>query len=108
MQDEIRYKIFKLLEEDPALSQRELAQALDVSLGKLNYCLRALIDKGWVKAGNFKQSKNRKAYMYLLTPRGLEEKVKVTLRFFDRKLKEHEELTKELEIIRQEALKLKD
>ncbi len=108
MQDEIQYKIFKLLEDNPSLSQRELAELLGVSLGKLNYCLRSLIDKGWVKAGNFKKNKNKKAYLYLLTPGGLEEKAKVTLRFFERKLKEHEQLTQELEAIRREAIKLKN
>lgn len=101
--DELRYRILKLLESNPHMSQRELATELGISLGKVNYCLRALIGKGWVKAGNFRRSTDKRAYLYLLTPKGLDEKAKVTARFLRRKLEEYEILKKEIEILKQEA-----
>lgn len=100
LSDEYRYKILKKLEADPRVSQRELAQALGISVGKANYCLQALIEKGLIKANNFKNSHNKKAYMYLLTPRGIEEKSKVTARFLIRKIAEYEALEKEIEQLR--------
>ncbi|HXO66315.1 MAG TPA: MarR family EPS-associated transcriptional regulator [Steroidobacteraceae bacterium] len=101
--EELRYKLLKILGPNPQLSQRELAQQLGMSLGKVNYCLRALIDKGWVKAANFKNSRNKSAYMYLLTPRGLEEKAWLTTRFLQIKMREYEALKHEIEQIRIEA-----
>ena len=74
---EIQLKVLRSLEENPEITQRELAAELGVSLGKTNYCLKALIEKGWVKANNFKNSNNKAAYAYLLTPRGLEEKARI-------------------------------
>ena len=103
MHDEICYKLFKLIEEDPNLSQRELAQDMGISLGKTNYCLKALMDKGWIKARNFKNSYNKIAYAYVLTPRGLREKVKITARFLKRKVHEYETLKSEIEQLRQEV-----
>ena len=76
MNEEISYKLFKLIEEDPDISQRELAKEMGISLGKTNYCLKALIDKGWLKARNFKNSNNKIAYAYVLTPKGLGERRK--------------------------------
>jgi EPS-associated MarR family transcriptional regulator len=104
--DELRYQLLKHLEQNPEMSQRQLASELGISLGKANYCLKALIDKGWVKAENFRQSSNKLRYGYLLTPGGLEEKARVTLRFLKRKQKEHQQLVKELEELRREASKL--
>jgi EPS-associated MarR family transcriptional regulator len=101
--DEVRYKLLKLLEPNPALSQREVARALGISLGKVNYCLRALVEKGWIKAANFKNSRNKSAYMYLLTPRGIEEKTRVTAEFLRCKLQEHQALTAEIDQIRDEV-----
>lgn len=101
--DEYRYKILKELQQDPDISQRELAKRLDISLGKANFCLKALIEKGLVKAENFKNSTNKAGYLYLLTPKGIEEKVSLTQRFLQRKLKEHQELEKEIEQLRQEV-----
>ena len=72
--DEYRYKILKLVADNSKISQRELAEALGISLGKTNYCIKALIEKGSLKVSNFKNSKNKLAYMYLLTPSGIEEK----------------------------------
>lgn len=100
LSDEYRYKILRMLEADPRMSQRELAQELGVSLGKINYCLRALIEKGWVKAANFRRSTNKVAYAYLLTPRGIEEKAQATAQFLIRKVAEHEALEKEIEQLR--------
>lgn len=101
--DEYRYKILKELQQDPDLSQRELAKRLDISLGKANFCLKALIEKGLVKAENFKNSTNKVGYLYLLTPKGIEEKVSLTQRFLQRKLKEYETLEKEIELLREEV-----
>ena len=106
LSDEYRYKILNLLEKDPELSQRDLAQALGVSLGKVNFCVKALIEKGLVKARNFRNSRNKSAYMYYLTPTGFEEKALVTLRFLRRKVDEYEALTKEIERLRSEVVEV--
>ncbi len=105
LSDEIRYKLLKKLETNPDTSQRELAEEMGVSLGKINYCLKALIGKGWVKARNFKNSYDKQAYIYLLTPKGIEEKASVTLRFLKRKVEEYEQLEEEIEQLRLEVLK---
>lgn len=102
--DEYRYKILKLLSENPHISQRELSRELGISLGKVNYCIHALIEKGIVKASNFKNSQNKQAYAYLLTPKGIEDKAKVTARFLNRKLAEYETLQAEIEVLRREVL----
>lgn len=101
--DEYRYKILKLVESNPSISQRELAQQLGISLGKVNFCLKALIEKGLLKATNFRNNKNKKAYMYLLTPRGIEEKASITMRFLKYKIQEYENLQTEIEELRREA-----
>lgn len=103
MQDEITYRILKCIEENPNQSQRELSRALGVSVGKLNYCLRALIDKGLIKARNFRENPHKSGYLYLLTPQGMEEKTAVTLRFLKRKVEEYERLKAEIERLQQEA-----
>ncbi len=103
MQDELRYRLLKQLEANPDINQRELAQLLGISLGKLNYCLRALMEKGLVKAGNFRRSTQKHRYAYLLTPRGIEEKARVTARFMHTKLAEYEKLEHELEELRAEV-----
>lgn len=87
------------------MTQRELAQHLGVSLGKVNYCIKALIDRGWVKANNFKNSKNKAAYVYLLTPRGLEQKAQITLRFLRQKVRDYELLKCEIEDLEREVVK---
>ena len=78
--DEIRYKLLRLLQANPQLSQREVAHELGISVGKVNYSLRALVSRGWIKVGNFRNSQNKLAYRYLLTPRGIEEKAKLTMK----------------------------
>jgi EPS-associated MarR family transcriptional regulator len=106
LSDEYRYKILKRLEADPEISQRELAGDLGISLGRVNYCIQALIEKGMVKANNFRNSKNKKGYAYLLTPKGIEEKAKITVQFLKIKLAEHEALTKEISGLQAEAQQL--
>jgi EPS-associated MarR family transcriptional regulator len=101
--DDVRYRLFKLVEDHPEITQREAAEALGVSLGKANYCFRALMQKGWVKARNFRNSKNKIGYVYLLTPQGIEEKMRVTRRFLDRKLREYDSLVVELEVLTTEV-----
>ena len=103
MTEDISYKVIKLIEQDPEISQRELSRQLGVSLGKVNYCLHALIDKGWVKARNFKNSQNKLAYRYLLTPQGVQQKTVVAASFLKRKLAEYESLQREIEGLRQEV-----
>lgn len=103
--DEYRIKILRILEQDPDISQRNLARHLGISLGRANFCLQALIDKGWIKVNNFKNSNNKKAYMYLLTRRGIAEKARVTARFLDRKVAEYEALKREIEQLQREAHK---
>lgn len=100
--DEYRYKILKLVEAKPEISQRELAKALGISLGKTNFCLRALIEKGLLKATNFRNSQNKLAYMYLLTPTGIEEKSSITLRFLKSKMRDYELLQAEISQLMQE------
>lgn len=101
--DEYRYKTLKELQQDPGLSQRELAKRLGISLGKANFCLKVLIEKGSIKADNFKNSANKTGYLYLLTPKGLEEKVILTQRFLQRKVAEYEALEQEIEQLRKEV-----
>jgi EPS-associated MarR family transcriptional regulator len=103
MTDEMRYKVIRLLDANPAMSQRDVARELGISLGKANFCLQALMQKGWIKATNFKNSRNKAAYMYLLTPRGLEGKASLTLRYLQKKMREYEALRVEIEEMRREA-----
>lgn len=102
LSDEYRYKILRLLEENPDLSQRDISRALGISLGKVNYCLQALIDRGLIKANNFKNSQNKQAYMYLLTRRGITEKARVAVRFLKHKMNEYESLQREIESLKRE------
>ena len=101
--DEMRYKLMRLLEANPRLSQRDAARDLGISLGKVNFCVRALVRAGLIKATRFKNSRNKAAYMYLLTPRGIETKAGLTLRFLQIRLREYEQLRAEIEEIRREA-----
>jgi len=103
LDESLRYQILKRLQADPNISQRELANALDISLGKVNYCMKGLIEKGWVKAKNFRNSENKLAYTYLLTPHGLEEKARVTLSFLKYRMRQYEAMEKEIEELRNEA-----
>lgn len=108
MQDEITYKLLKTIENEPHLSQREIARKMGVSLGKTNYCLKALLDKGYIKVRNFYKNKKKKAYIYILTPNGMEEKAQVTYRFLQRKINEYESIKAEIESLKTEAAVTKD
>uniref|UniRef100_UPI00333F155A MarR family EPS-associated transcriptional regulator n=1 Tax=Castellaniella defragrans TaxID=75697 RepID=UPI00333F155A len=101
--DEYHLKVLRLLESDPSLSQRELAEALGVSLGKTNYCIRALLDKGLIKMQNFRNSQNKLSYAYLLTPAGIAAKAELAADFLKIKLREYEALRREIEALRREA-----
>jgi len=103
LDDEIRYQILKAIEDNPSMSQRELAAHLGVSLGKANYCLRALVEKGLVKVGNFTSNPNKRVYAYLLTPSGVKEKAQVTLRFLERKMDEYEQIKQEIARLKAEV-----
>ena len=104
--DEYRYRILKLLEDNPGASQRDIARELGVSLGRVNFCLQALVEKGLIKANNFRNSTTKQTYLYLLTPKGLDEKAKVTLRFLKSKLAEYEAIKRELEELKRDASKM--
>ncbi len=103
MDDETAYKILKLVHAEPNISQRELAEELGVSVGKANYCLKALMEKGFIKVRNFYKSSNKRGYVYLLTSRGFTEKAQVTFRFLKYKMQEYEDLESEIAQIRSEA-----
>ena len=103
LSDEMGYKLMRLLEVKPDLSQRDAARELGVSLGKVNYCVQALVRKGWLKATRFKNSENKAAYLYLLTPRGLEQKASLTLEFLRIKTREYQILRAEIELMRRES-----
>ena len=104
MPTETHLKILKHIQTNPDVSQRQLAEELGVSVGKVNYCLRALINKGFVKAGNFKRNTDKLSYLYLLTPKGIEEKASLTTNFLKRKIAEHEKITQEIEQLKQDAV----
>jgi len=101
-EDGLTYNLFKSLEEKPQLSQRALSRSLGISLGKVNYCLQALVAKGWLKMRNFQHSNKKSAYAYVLTPEGLEAKARLTIRFLRAKLAEYERLQQEIEELRME------
>ena len=105
LQDENHLKVLRLLEANPHLSQRDLASALGVSLGKTNYCLQALLGKGLIKVQSFNKSPNKLAYAYLLTPTGISEKAGLTVRFLARKVAEFDSLRLEIEALKCETLK---
>lgn len=103
MTDEVRYRLLRCLEEHPHASQREIARHLGVSVGKVNYCLRALIEKGSLKVRNFRRSKNKLSYAYVLTLKGIQEKVDVTYQFLKRKIEEYGTLAAEIERLKREV-----
>jgi len=98
----IRYQLLKSLQAHPDWSQRQIAGAMGISLGKVNYCLRALIESGLVRVGRFGQSPNKLGYRYLLTRRGLAEKTHETVRFLARKEREFEEIQQEIALLKRE------
>jgi EPS-associated MarR family transcriptional regulator len=103
IQEDTHFRIMRILQENADLTQRKLAEKLGKSVGGLNYCLNALIDKGLVKMQNFSNSKNKFKYIYLLKPMGIAEKVALTTRFLSRKLEEYEALNLEIEVLKSEV-----
>ena len=101
-QEDVRFRVLRMLQENPNFSQRDIAKALDVSLGGINYCLSALVEKGHVKIRNFRASNNKLGYTYFLTPMGISEKTALTGRFLQRKMEEYEALIAEIEEIKAE------
>ena len=102
LKHELEYRALKLLEERPDLTQRQLSQALGVSLGKAHYIVKALIDVGWIKLGNFRRSNRKLGYAYLLTPSGIAEKSAITAKFLVRKQHEYEALREEIAELKKE------
>jgi EPS-associated MarR family transcriptional regulator len=100
---EIHLKVLRHIEENPEVTQRELASELGVSLGKANYCLKALIDKGFIKAKNFSNSNNKRAYLYKLTPTGIEAKARISVKYLRRKMQEYEQLKIEIDQLQNEV-----
>jgi EPS-associated MarR family transcriptional regulator len=107
-QEDTYFRVLRVLQSSPDLTQREIAQMLGVSTSGLNYCLNALIDKGWVKVHSFSESKNKFGYVYLLTPSGIAEKASLTGRFLQRKLKDYEEMRAEIESLISEEYELSE
>ena len=103
LDEQTRYRLLKLLEGNPELSQRQLAEALGVSVGKVNFCLNALLERGLVKVRNFRNSNNKLAYAYYLTPKGAREKIRTTAGFLKRKLAEYQAIEKEIEELKREV-----
>jgi EPS-associated MarR family transcriptional regulator len=101
MSSELQFRVLRLLESNPNLSQRQLSKSLGVSLGGVNYCLNASISKGSIKIQNFKNNQNKWVYAYLLTPQGVAEKVSLTGAFLKRKLQEYQQLKEEIEALSQ-------
>ena len=93
-----KFEILRQIVKKPDTTQRDIARDLNLSLGKVNYCVKALKEKGFIKINNFKKNPNKINYIYILTPKGIKEKTKLTVNFMKRKIKEYDELKKELEI----------
>lgn len=102
LQEDTTYRVLRMLQDNPDMTQREIAEQLGLSASGLNYCLKALIDKGWVKMQNFAQSKNKFGYIYVLTPTGIAQKAALTGRFLQRKMAEYEALKAEIDSLQAE------
>lgn len=101
--EESHLKVLRLLEKNPSMSQRELAEALGISLGKTNYCIQALVEKGLLKINNFRNNKNKSIYVYLLTPEGVSKRAELTINFLRKKIKEYEVLKEEISQLKGEV-----
>jgi EPS-associated MarR family transcriptional regulator len=102
LQEDTHFRVLRLLQENPEMSQRELAAAVGVSVGGVHYILNALIEKGLIKLGNFTAAEDKRRYAYILTPRGITEKAAITMRFLERKIEEYDALKAEIEALRNE------
>ena len=102
LQEDVRFRVLRLLQQNPELSQRELAEAVGISVGGAHYVLSALVNKGLVKLGNFSANPDKRRYAYILTPKGLSEKAQLTRRFLARKMEEYEALRDEIDSLQGE------
>ena len=102
-EQEIRYRLLKILAKEPQLGQREMAKKMGISLGKVNFCVSELAAKGWIKITRLKSARKKIPYIYMLTPKGVEEKGKLTIRFLKRKVSEYEEIKVQISEIYQEV-----
>jgi EPS-associated MarR family transcriptional regulator len=102
---DIHLELLRKLEVNPEYTQRELSQEMGVSLGKINYCMKKLIERGWIKLSNFSHNSNKVGYIYLLTPKGIEQKTRLTFSFLATKLEEYEKLKNEIGKLKQDAKK---
>lgn len=103
LQEDTYFRVMRLLEANPDMTQREMARRLGVSLGGVNYCLQALVDKGWIKIQNFQRSPTKMSYVYLLTPKGLASKATLTARFLQRKMQEFDALKAEIQSLQNDS-----
>ncbi len=101
-QEDLQFQVLRRLQEEPGVSQRSLAREFNISLGSINFCFRALVEKGWVKVQNFSNNKHKLGYAYLLTPSGISEKSKLTARFLKRKIIEYDALKEEIDQLKAE------
>jgi|SRR6056297_291366 EPS-associated MarR family transcriptional regulator len=101
-EEDVHFRVLRILEQNPDISQRELAAQLGIALGRTNYVLKALMEKGLVKIGNFSAAQDKRRYAYILTPKGVSRKAAITKRFLARKLSEYEALEAEIESLRDE------
>lgn len=106
LQEDVRFRVLRLLQDNPEMSQRELAEAVGISVGSAHYCLKALVKKGLIKLGNFSASDDKRRYAYVLTARGIGERTAMTGRFLKRKMSEYEALKAEIETLREEMQSL--
>lgn len=102
VQEDVRFRVLRLLHDNPELSQRDLARAVGISNGSTHYLLSALLDKGLIKLGNFTAAQDKRRYAYLLTPEGIAEKAAITRRFLERKIREYSALKSEIEALKDE------
>ena len=105
--EDIHLDLLRKLEVNPEYTQRELSQEMGVSLGKINYCMKKLIEKGWVKLSNFSNNPNKVNYIYLLTPQGIEQKGRLTISFLKIKMEEYRMLKDEISKLKKDTKKLK-
>lgn len=102
LQEDVRFRILRLLQQNPEMSQRELAEAVGISVGSVHYILSALVEKGLIKFSNFTASKDKRRYAYILTPDGFSEKARLTVRFLRRKMVEYDALKEEISVLQSE------
>ena len=101
--DDTLFWTLKVLQENPGVSQRTIAKEVGINVSTINFCLKALVEKGWIKMGNFSKNPDKLSYAYLLTPTGVAEKAVLTRRFLQRKMAEYEKLRGEIEALQREA-----